>query len=140
VATAGNSGSAITIATSITAKSNLVLSIYRGASTVDPIASFDGATETVSRAAHTTPAINVASDRSWVLWYWAHEDAATSAFVAPADVTVRASGSQTGSGRVTGLFADSNGAAGVGTAAGRTATAASATANATMWSIVLAPA
>jgi hypothetical protein len=38
------------------------------------------------------------------------------------------------------LLADSNGAAGVGTAAGRTASGATSTTNATMWSIVLAPA
>jgi hypothetical protein len=140
VATAGNSGTAITIATSATAKGNLALSVYRGTSTANPVASFDGALETVSRTTHTTPAIAVDNDRSWVVWYWAHEDATTTALVPPADVTVRASGSQTGSGRVTGLLADSNGPAGVGTAAGRTATAASATSNATMWSIVLAPA
>lgn len=140
VATAGNANAAITVSTSTTAKSSLMVSAYRGTSPVDPIAAFDGAMETASRSAHTTPAIDVASDRSWVVWYWSHEDATTTALVPPADVTVRATGTQTGSGRITALLADSNGPAGVGTAAGRTATAAASTSNASMWSIVLAPA
>jgi PKD repeat protein len=140
VATAGSANTAVNITTSATAKSSLIVAAYRGTAAVGPVAAFDGNMETVARAAHTTPAIGVTSDRSWVVWYWAHEDATSTALVPPADVTVRATGSQTGSGRITSLLADSNGPAGVGTAAGRTATAASSTSNASMWSIVLAPA
>jgi PKD repeat protein len=139
-AAAGTANAALTVTTSATAKSSLMVAAYRGTSQVAPIAAFDGAMETAARTAHTTPAIGVTSDRSWVVWYWAHEDATTTALVPPGDVTVRATGSQTGSGRITALLADSNGAAGVGTAAGRTATAAASTSNAAMWSIVLAPA
>ena len=140
VASSGDAGSAITIAMSQQAKGNLVLSAYRGTSPVDPVVSFDGSLEVVSRADHTTPSIQVSDNRSWVVWYWAHEDAVTNALVPPAGVTVRASGTQTGSGRVTGLLADSDGPAAVGTVPGRTATAAAPTINATMWAIVLAPA
>jgi hypothetical protein len=140
VATAGDAGAAITVATSAISKGNLVIAAYRGTSAVDAVASFTGALETTSQAAHTTPPVQVANDQAWVVWYWAHEDSATTALVAPGDATVRSNSTQTGGGRVTGLLADSNAAVGIGTTAGRTATAATATSNATMWSIVLAPA
>ena len=78
--------------------------------------------------------------RAWVLSYWSHEDATTSTLTPSADVVVRTNGSQTGSGRVTALLGDSAAPAGAGPWAGRSATAAASNINATMWTIVLAPA
>jgi PKD repeat protein len=140
VAAAGSAGLSVSVTTSAISKGNMVLAVYRGTSSIDAVASVASARETVSRTAHTTPAVTVGSDRAWTVWYWAHKDAATTAFVPPAGVTVRANGTQTGSGRVTGLFADSNAAVGVGSIAGKTATAAAASVTATMWTIVLQPA
>lgn len=140
VATAGNAGATVTVTASAISKGNFVLSAYRGTSTVDPVASWDSSLETTSRTSHTTPTVPVASDRSWVVWYWAHKDNTTTALVPPAGVATRSSGTQTGSGRVTGLLVDTNAPVAIGTAAGQTATAATAASNATMWSIVLAPA
>jgi hypothetical protein len=56
----------------------------------------------------------------------------------PPGVTVRASGTQSGSGRVTGLLVDS-GAAPIGPYSAGSATAAASSSFATMWTIVLAP-
>lgn len=140
VATAANAGAAVTVSTSLVSKGNFVIAAYRGTSTTDAVTTFASALETTSRTTHTTPAVQVTSDRAWVVWYWAHEDSSTTAFIAPAGTTVRSNTSQSGSGRITGLLADSNAAVGVGTAAGKTATAASANSNATMWAVVLAPA
>ncbi|MCU1359803.1 MAG: domain containing protein, partial [Ilumatobacteraceae bacterium] len=140
VATAGNANAAISVTTSATSKSNFVVSAYRGTSTVDAVASVASSLETTSRATHTTPSITVASDRAWVVWYWAHEDSTTTTLIPPAGATVRSNTSQTGGGHITGLLADSNAAVGIGTTTGKVATAAAANSNATMWSIVLAPA
>jgi hypothetical protein len=113
---------------------------YRGTSPTVPVANIASGLETVSRAAHTTPAVNVGSAQALVVSYWMHEDSTTTALTPPADVVVRATGTQTGSGRVTTLFADSGTPPGAGQYAGRTATAASPNINATMWAVVLAPA
>jgi PKD repeat protein len=138
-APAGSAGKTLTVPVSAISKGNMVLSAYRGTSKVDPVASASSALETVSRAGHTAPAVNVGSDRSWVVWYWVHKDSTTSTLTPPSGATARANGGQSGSGRVTGLFADSGGPVGPGEVSGKVATASAASVNAAMWSIVLAP-
>jgi hypothetical protein len=94
----------------------------------------------VSRTTHTTPAVAVTNGESWVVWYWAHKDNTTVQLTPPPGVTVRSNANQGGgSGKVTGLVADSNAPVGVGAATNLVATAAAANSSAAMWTIVLAP-
>ncbi len=138
VAPAGSAGTTVSVPVSVISKGNLVLAAYRGTSTTDPVAAVTGASETVVRTTHATPG-ETAADGSWVVWYWAHKDSATTALLPPSGVTVRSSGTQSGSGRVTGLLADSGGPVGTGAIPAQVATAAVAKREATMWSVVLAP-
>jgi hypothetical protein len=138
VATATDPGATVRVDLAAVTKANLAVAAYRGTDTAAPVAAF--ARRASSGAAHTTPAATVADPRSWVVSYWMHKDSTTTALTPPAGVEPRASGTHTGSGRVTVLLADSGGPVPAGTAGGLTATAASATNNAAAWTIVLAPA
>jgi myo-inositol-hexaphosphate 3-phosphohydrolase len=135
-----DAGSTLRISLSGGSKGNLMLVAYRGTSGVDPIAAFSRTIDVAGRSSHTTPIASVALPGSWVVSYWTHKDSSTTALAPPADVVVRASGTQTGSGKVTGLLVDSGTSVPVGSYGGLTATAAATATNATMWTIVLAPA
>jgi hypothetical protein len=97
------------------------------------------ATESVARSIHVTPEVNVKTVAP-VVSYWTHKDSATSRLDPPDGVTVRASGSQSGSGRVTTLLADSGSAVAAGPSGRESATAAGDSRAASMWTVVLAPA
>ncbi len=132
-------GKTITVTTSTMSKVNMVVAAYRGTSATVPVQVVASAAEDTTRTTHTTPAATVTAAGSQAVWYWTHKDNDTTTMVPPVDVSARSNSSQTGSGRVTGLLADSNGPVPAGTVAGRTATAATASAKATMWTIVLNP-
>ena len=92
--------------------------------------------ETVCRANHTAPDVDVA-DGDWVVSYWGEKSAATTGFTLPDRVTSRQQICGTGAGHVCSNLADSNGAVAAGTYSGVTATADTAQATATMWTIRL---
>jgi PKD repeat protein len=123
------------------AKVSMSVVAYRGTA-ADPVLAFGRATETTVTTAHTTPTINVPSAGAWVVSYWAQKDsdANLSPLTPPAGVTSRTAGTASGAGRVVALAADSGAAVPTGAYGGRTATAAVASANATMWTIALRPA
>jgi hypothetical protein len=139
VAVAGDAGAAVSINGSVPSKANVVLLAYRGTSTANPVATFARVADAAQTTSHVTPFAGVRATGSWVVSYWTHKDSTTSALTPPEGVTVRASGTQTGGGRVTGLVADTGAAAPTGSYGGRVATAAAPASNATMWTIVLAP-
>lgn len=139
VASASDAGRTITINASTLSKANLVVAAYRGTAATNPVQAIAGVAETVSRATHTTPVLSATGEGSYAVWYWTHKDSATQTLGVPAGVTARSNSSQTGSGRVTGLLADSGGSVAAGELAGRTASAAASNNKATMWTIVLNP-
>ena len=139
VATAADAGSVVRVGVSSLSKGSLVVAAYRGTSPAAPIAAFGRTGEPASTSTHSTPVVSVTTPGAVVLSYWSHKDSTTTALTPPPGVTVRAAGTQTGSGRVTTLLAD-GGAAPAGPNGGLQATAASPTTNATMWTIALAPA
>ena len=94
---------------------------------------------TTNSANRTTPIANVGVS-SVVVSYWMHRDSTTTALTPPAGVTVRATGTQTGSSHVTVLTADSGSSVPVGPYGGLTARAAASSTLGTAWTIVLAPA
>jgi myo-inositol-hexaphosphate 3-phosphohydrolase/PKD repeat protein len=139
VASAADPGRSLTVDVDRISKANLALAAYRGTSTDDPVARHAVATESVARSIHVTPEVSVGTVAP-VLSYWTHKDAATSRLDPPDGVRVRGSGSQSGSGRVTALLADSGAAVAVGKYGHASATAAGDSRAASMWTVVLAPA
>lgn len=138
---AGNTdaGKTVRIDLSKQAKGSLILLVYRGTNTTDPVATFQNAAATASSASRTTPVATVSGARSWAISYWMHGDSATTALTVPSGVTSRGTGTQTGGGRVTTLAADSNGIVPAGSYGGLTATAAAASTTTSTWTIILAP-
>ena len=62
--------------------------------------------ETVNRATHTTPAVTVPTDGSWVVSYWADKSSATNGWTLPGSETLRGAATGTGTGRVTSVASD----------------------------------
>ncbi|MEO8424178.1 MAG: phytase [Actinomycetota bacterium] len=137
VAGAADAGRTLRISLPGGSKGNLVLVAYRGTSSVDPVATFSRTTDVAGRSSHVSPIASVTSPESWVVSYWTHKDSTTTTLIPPAGVVVRANGTQTGSGTVVGLVADSAAPVAAGTYGGLTAWGAATTSNATMWTIVL---
>jgi hypothetical protein len=140
VAGAGDAGTAVRITALTYSKANMVVVAYRGTDALDPVASFVRAAGKVGATAHTTRPAPVDQAASWAVSYWTHKDPSTTALIPPSEVTVRASGTQSGTGRVTGLLADSGASVLTGTYGGLTATASAPASNASVWTIILAPA
>jgi 3-phytase len=140
VAGSTDAGAVVQISVSSGSKGNLVLLAYRGTSGVDPIAAFASAIDASGRSTHVTPVVDVSVANAWVVSYWTHKDSTSTLLAAPAGVVVRANGTQTGSGTVKGLVVDSGGPVPPGLYGGLTATAGATATNATMWTLVLAPA
>jgi len=138
VASAADPGKTVRIDLSKQSKGSLILLVYRGTNTTNPVATFASSVPTGSSASRVTPVVNVAGTKSWVISYWMHGDSTTTALTPPGGVTSRASGTQTGGGRVTTLAADSNAVVPSGNYGGLTATAAAASTTASTWTIVLA--
>lgn len=106
VAAGEDAAAAVTLTRSATSKANLTIVAYRGTAPTDRVASFASAASVVVSTVRTTPT-TPATAPNWVVSYWMHRDSTSTALVAPVDVVARASGSQTGSGRVSCLVADS---------------------------------
>ena len=140
VATAGDAGAAVRVALGAQSKASLMVAAYRGTNGTDPVAAYAKATDTASSANRVTPTASVTQARGWGVSYWMHGDSTTTALTPPTGVTTRASGTNTGGGRVTTLLADSAASLPAGAYGGLTATAAATSTTTTTWTLVLAPA
>jgi PKD domain/Malectin domain len=140
VAGASDAGTPVTVTSSAIAKLDLRLAAYANTRTSVPVSVLTKAVETAAVASHTTPAATVTGPGAWVLSYWADKSGTTTAWTAPAGQTVRGVTIGTGTGRITSLLTDGNGAAAAGPAGGLTATTDTPGTKATMLTIVLAPA
>jgi 3-phytase len=134
IATAGDAGARVDIALSGAPKSTIQVAAYRG---VDPgpLAVFSRA-ETNTSAVRTTP-LATASENARVVSYWASKSASVSSWTAPPSVTVRRTVSNTGSGRISSLLADSGTGVPAGDYGGLEATTNETSTAATTWTVVL---
>lgn len=139
VAGTSDAGRSVTVALSRQAKGNLVVAAYRGTDGDSPVLSYAKAADVTNSATRTTPLAPVNRAQSWALSYWAHGDSASTSLTPPAGVTVRSNSSQTGSGRVTVLLADSAASVPLGSYGTKTATAASAGTSSTIWTLTVGP-
>lgn len=137
-AVAADAGKVIQVALGSMTKADLVVLAYRGTAS-NPIAAHAVVADANNTTVHVTPTLTVGNARSWVVSFWTHKDSTTTELTPPAGVTVRASASQSGSGMITALVADSGGPVPAGSVGGLAATAAAPASNAHMWTIVLAP-
>jgi PKD domain/Laminin G domain len=139
VAVDGDAGSAVSLGLAAQSKASLTLAAYRGTG-ADPVAAYTAATDTSSTTVRTTPTATVGTALSWGVSFWVHGDSTSTALTPPSGVTVRASGTQTGGGRVTTLVADSGAGLPAGSYGGLSATGAAASTTTATWTILLAPA
>ncbi|TDO43350.1 PKD domain-containing protein [Kribbella sp. VKM Ac-2527] len=138
-ATAGDAGTTVSVLTSAATKANATLVAYRGVSGTTPVAASAAGSETIAQTTHTTPTVNSPVSGARLVSYWGEKSSLTTVLSAPAGLSVRASSTGSGSGRITSLAGDS-GPFGAGTLGGLTATADSASARVLMFSVVVAPA
>ena len=137
VALASDPGRNATITFDAAAKSSSILLAYDGTAS-DPIASIASVAETSRSASHTTPASSAATAGSFVVSYWADKaGSAQTGWTLPASVVRRASAAGVGSGRIDSVAADSGNPVSVGPTVPRSATGATATPKATMWTVIL---
>ena len=134
IATAADANKKVTVTLDASAKYTMTVAAYSGVR-AKALVHADLA-ETVNQTAHTTPTIDAPAG-SWVISYWADKSTATTGFSLPGSVTGRHAICGTGSGHVCSSLADSGAAVPTGQAGGLVATADSANATATTWSIVL---
>ena len=134
IATAADANKKVTVTLDAAAKYTMTVADYSGVR-AKALVHADLA-ETVNQAGHTTPTVDAPAG-SWVISYWADKSTATTGFSLPGSVTGRHALCGTGSGHVCSSLADSGGAVPTGQAGGLVATADSANATATTWSIVL---
>jgi PKD repeat protein len=134
IAGAEDAGKRVTVTLDAAAKYTMTVAGYSGVRAGSLVRA--DLAETVNRAGHATPTVNAPAG-SWVVSYWADKSAATTAFTLPGSVTGRHALCGTGTGHVCSSFADSGGAVPTGEYGGLVATADTANATATTWSIVL---
>jgi 3-phytase len=138
VAAGADAGAVVSVRTSSMSKAHLVLVAYRGTSTTDPVAQFAMLADPARSARHVTPSAATVPG-AWALSYWTHKDSTTALLQPPAGVVVRAAGTQSGSGNVRGLVADSGGTVDGPSYGGLAATASTTAGDASMWTVVLSP-
>ncbi|MFN7151219.1 MAG: PKD domain-containing protein, partial [Microthrixaceae bacterium] len=134
-ATAADAGSNVTLNSSRSAKMATQLVAYEGASTVS---AHQVAIDTTSTNSRTTPTLNVTTQGSALISYWADKSADNGGWTLPGGVTLRDQSVGAGNGRVTAAVADT-GPLGTGAAGGFTATAPTANRRGVVWSVVVSP-
>ena len=133
VAAAGDGGKTVRFAMDAAAKYTLTVAAYTGDMLAPQVVK---ASETVFRADHTTPTVE-AGTGDWAVSYWADKSSATTSFALPSGVTGRQAICSANAGRICSVLADSNSGVSAGTYGALTATADAASANATMWTVLL---
>ena len=124
----------MTVQLNLAAKYTLTVADYKGARAGSVVSAKFA--ETATQATHATPQVTVPAG-AWVVSHWADKSSLTTGFTLPPGVTSRAALCGASTGRVCSVLADSDGPAPTGSYGPLTATADSASNNATTWSVVL---
>jgi hypothetical protein len=139
-AATGDAGTRLTITLGSTQKTTAIVAAYSGTHPSSPIHRVASTPETAQRSGHTTPQVTTTFDGSWIVSYWADKTSATTDWALPAGEMLRGEVYGTGAGRVTSILSDTGVPHPTGGHGAKTATADSANAKATMWTIALRPA
>jgi hypothetical protein len=119
---AGDANANVTVTTSDTLKSVVAVTAYRSSVSYPTVSAVDVAVVNTSASTHTAPAVPLLGDSSWLLNVWGEKSSTTATWTVPGDVTQRTFAAATGSGRVSQVIGDSNGAVPGPTSATKTAT------------------
>jgi acid phosphatase len=133
VLTASDLGGTVRFDTANFAKALLTVSVYSGVDTSVPVTAAH-ASDT-SATAHASPSVTVA-DGDWAWSSWVDKSSTTTGWSAPPSMTARDTALSDGTGRYSGVIADSAGPTSAGSYGGRTATSTPAT-SALMWTLRL---
>jgi hypothetical protein len=135
VATAADRGTVVRVTSSAYAKSHVAVIAYDGTDATAPVAASASRLHT-GGATHTSPTVTAPAGNNLLLTYWADKSSTTTAWTAPAGVTVRNTGIGSPSGQVNGLLAESNSPVS-GSTGGLAATANSSSSRGVSFSVVV---
>jgi hypothetical protein len=135
-ATAGDSGTVVSVPLAAAAKSDLQFVDYSGVAPDAPVLTSGG---DVNSTSHVAPAVSVATPGSWVLSYWSDRTSNTTAWALPGGMTGRGASYGTGGGHIDSVVADSGAAPVVGPYAALSASSTAESGRSNMISLVLLP-
>ncbi|MCB0905854.1 MAG: PKD domain-containing protein [Nocardioidaceae bacterium] len=138
-ATSTDDGARVTVTTSKSVKSTMTVTAYRSSGGTAEVTSSASAVTNTSSSSHATPSVAVSDANSWLVNYWSEKSANTVTWTVPGTVTQRSTGAATGSGKISSVLGDSNGAVATGTAPARTATTSAAVSRSVRYSVVVSP-
>lgn len=137
-ASAGLGGTNVSVTLGASSKVDMTVVAYANTA-ASPVGGAASGVETSTSATHASPSVDVATDGSVVVSYWADKTAGTTSWTPADPVIERTESLGTGSGQVSSVSGDTSGVP-VGTWAGATATSSTSSAKAVSWSVVLTPA
>ncbi|MET0525286.1 MAG: PKD domain-containing protein, partial [Nocardioides sp.] len=139
VATASDSNANVTVTTSAFAKSAISVAAYRSTGATPTISASEVGGSNTSGTSHPSPHADVAGAGSWLVNVWSEKSSVDTTWTLPGEVTQRTTSATTGSGKISAVVGDSNGAVAVGVPNSRTATTSVAVSRTVMFSVVLSP-
>ncbi|WGX96063.1 PKD domain-containing protein [Nocardioides sp. L-11A] len=137
-ATAADAGRTVTVSGSAYVKSVMTVAAYRSTGPAVIGASAVGGADAPATS-HTTPATTATHANSWLVSVWSEKSTDPTTWTLPAGTPTRTQATATGTGKVSAILGDSDGAVPVGPLAGRTATTSTTASRSTLFSIVLDP-
>jgi PKD repeat protein len=137
-ATAADAGSEVIVDSSALAKSVIGVAAYRSTGTPIVTASAVRGSDT-STSSHPTSAVPVSGINSWLVNVWTEKSSTDTTWTMPGGTTERTTAAGTGTGKISGVLGDSDGAVPVGTAAARTATTSTSVSRDIVFSLVVDP-
>ncbi|WP_436698934.1 PKD domain-containing protein [Nocardioides sp. BYT-33-1] len=137
-ATAADAGRTVTVTGSAYVKSVMTVAAYRSTGPAVVGASAIGGADAPATS-HTTPATTATHANSWLVSVWSEKSTDPTTWTLPAGTPTRTQAAATGTGKVSAILGDSDGAVPVGPLAGRTATTSTTASRSTLFSIVLDP-
>ncbi|MFN8188916.1 MAG: PKD domain-containing protein [Nocardioidaceae bacterium] len=138
-ATSTDDGAQVTVTTSASVKSTMTVTAYRSNGGSAEVTASASAVTNTSSSSHTTPTVAVADANSWLVNYWSEKSGTAVTWTLPGTVTQRSTGAATGTGKISSVLGDSNGAVATGTAPVRTATTSAAVSRSVRYSVVVSP-
>jgi alpha-tubulin suppressor-like RCC1 family protein/chitodextrinase len=134
-ASAGMAGSQVTVSLQERSKTSLILLAYSAAGAVTD---FVSAASPGSSSSHDAPDVNVATDGSVVVAYWADETSGHGGWTAPAGINERIESSGSGGGQINAMAGETSPLA-PGLWEGVTATSGTSSSKAISWAVVISP-
>lgn len=138
-ATAADAGRDVTVSSGTTyVKSAMTVAAYRSTGPAVVGASALGGADAPATS-HTAPAVTAANANSWLVNVWSEKSSTDTVWTLPATEKTRTQAAATGTGKVSAILGDSDGAVPVGPVPGRTATTSTSVSRDMLLSVVIDP-